>query len=65
MELSKDLLRILTCPVTKSNNLKYDRAAQELISEEAGLAYPVRDGIPIMLADQARKIDKKDSKKTA
>ena len=49
------LLEILVCPVTKGP-LRYDRAAQELISEEAGLAYPIRDGIPIMLIDEARRL---------
>ncbi len=49
------LLEILVCPVTKKP-LRYDAAAQELISEEAGLAYPIRDGIPIMLADEARRL---------
>lgn len=47
------LLDILVCPLTKST-LRYDRARQELISEEAGLAYPIKDGIPIMLVDEAR-----------
>lgn len=47
------LLEILVCPVTKQP-LKYDKDAGELISEAAGLAYPIRDGIPIMLADEAR-----------
>lgn len=50
------LLEILVCPVTKGP-LEYDAAAQELISKQAGLAYPIRDGIPIMLADEARKLD--------
>ena len=49
------LLEILVCPLTKAP-LRYDRAAQELISDEAGLAYPIRDGIPIMLVDKARQI---------
>lgn len=49
------LLEILVCPLTKGP-LTYDRAAQELISEKAGLAYPIRDGIPIMLASEAREI---------
>lgn len=49
------LLEILVCPVTKES-LKYDREAQELISEGAGLAYPIRDGIPIMLPDEARQL---------
>jgi uncharacterized protein YbaR (Trm112 family) len=49
------LLEILVCPVTKTT-LRYDAAAQELISEAAGLAFPIRDGIPIMLIDEARKL---------
>lgn len=47
------LLDILVCPLTKST-LRYDRQRQELISDQAGLAYPIRDGIPIMLVDEAR-----------
>jgi len=47
------LLEILVCPLTKGP-LKYDSNAQELVSERAGLAYPIRDGIPIMLPDEAR-----------
>ena len=50
------LLEILVCPLTKEP-LIYDRDAQELISAKAGLAYPIRDGIPIMLVDEARQID--------
>ncbi len=50
------LLEILVCPVTKGP-LEYDRAANELISRKAGLAYPIRDGIPIMLAEEARPLD--------
>jgi uncharacterized protein YbaR (Trm112 family) len=50
------LLDILVCPVTKGP-LDYDHEAQELVSKKAGLAYPVRDGIPIMLPDEARKLD--------
>ncbi len=50
------LLEILVCPVTKGP-LTYDRAAGELISRAAGLAYPVRDGIPIMLPDEARVLE--------
>lgn len=49
------LLELLVCPLTKAP-LRYDRAAQELISEKAGLAYPIRDGIPIMLVDEARQL---------
>lgn len=50
------LLEILVCPLTKSA-LEYDAAANELISRKAGLAYPVRDGIPIMLPDEARPLN--------
>ncbi len=50
------LLEILVCPVTKGP-LSYDREAGELISAKARLAYPVRDGIPIMLPDEARPLD--------
>ncbi|MCS0495216.1 Trm112 family protein [Ancylobacter mangrovi] len=52
-ELDPKLLEILVCPVTKGT-LEYDREARELISRSAKLAYPIRDGIPIMLADEAR-----------
>jgi len=50
------LLEILVCPLTKST-LVFDAERQELISEKAGLAYPIRDGIPIMLPDEARPLD--------
>ena len=49
------LLEILACPITKTP-LRYDAGAQELISDKAGLAFPIREGIPIMLVDEARKI---------
>lgn len=55
------LLEILVCPLTKST-LEYDAAANELISRKAGLAYPIRDGIPIMLPDEARVLDEAGSK---
>lgn len=55
-EVDPALLEILVCPVTKGP-LRYDRARGELVSERAGLAYPVRDGIPIMLPDEARRIE--------
>lgn len=55
-EIDPKLLEILVCPLTKGT-LRYDREHQELISDKAGLAYPIRDGIPIMLADEAREID--------
>ncbi|MEP0320962.1 Trm112 family protein [Bauldia litoralis] len=50
------LLEMLVCPLTKTT-LEYDAAAQELISRAAKLAYPIRDGIPIMLPDEARQLD--------
>jgi uncharacterized protein YbaR (Trm112 family) len=50
------LLEILVCPITKGP-LEYDAERQELISRSAKLAYPIRDGIPIMLADEARRLD--------
>lgn len=50
------LLEMLVCPLTKSP-LRYDAQAQELISDQARLAYPIRDGIPIMLIDEARPLD--------
>ena len=50
------LLEILVCPLTKGP-LIYDAENQELRSEQAGLAYPIRDGIPIMLVDEARSLD--------
>jgi uncharacterized protein len=55
-DIDPKLLEILVCPVTKAT-LRYDRARQELVSLEAGLAYPIRDGIPIMLVDEARRLD--------
>ncbi len=50
------LLEILVCPLTKAT-LEYDPVKQELISRAARLAYPIRDGIPIMLAEEARRLD--------
>ena len=55
MGIDPKLLEILVCPLTKGP-LAYDSDAQELISEQARLAYPIRDGIPIMLVDEARKL---------
>ena len=55
--MNKDLLKILICPKTKGP-LIYDKKKQELISKKAGLAYPIEDGIPIMLIKEARKIKK-------
>jgi len=54
--LDPKLLEILVCPLTKTS-LDYDAERQELISRAAGLAYPIRDGIPIMLPDEARRLD--------
>jgi len=54
--VDRKLLEFLVCPVTKGP-LRYDEEAQELISEQARLAYPIRDGIPIMLAEEARPMD--------
>jgi uncharacterized protein len=54
--ISPQLLEILVCPLTKQP-LRYDAAAQELISPSAKLAFPIRDGIPIMLIDEARRLD--------
>ena len=56
-DIDLKLLDILVCPITKGP-LKYDKNKSELISEEAGLAFPIEDGIPIMLIDKARHIDK-------
>ena len=57
--VDRKLLEILVCPLTKGP-LRYDAEKQELISERAGLAYPIRDGIPIMLPDEARTISDDD-----
>jgi len=54
-ETNPKLLEILVCPLTKTR-LEYDRDKQELVSRAARLAYPIRDGIPIMLADEAREL---------
>ena len=55
-EVDPKLLEILVCPLTKGI-LDYDRKAQELISRQARLAYPIRDGIPIMLPEEARRVE--------
>ncbi len=57
--INPKLLEILVCPLTKGP-LTYDSDAQELISEQARLAYPIRDRIPIMLVDEARSLDTDD-----
>lgn len=55
LEIDPKLLEILVCPLTKSP-LRYNKDAQELISDQAKLAFPIRDGIPIMLVDEARQL---------
>jgi uncharacterized protein len=57
--LDPKLLELLVCPLTKAT-LRYDREREELVSEQAGLAYPIRDGIPIMLVDEARPLSEED-----
>ena len=54
-DVDTKLLEILVCPLTKGP-LHYDRDKQELVSRDAKLAYPIRDGIPIMLVDEAREL---------
>ena len=63
-EVDPRLLEILVCPLTKAA-LRYDRERQELVSVEAGLAYPIRDGIPIMLVDEARRLDEAEKARYA
>ena len=63
-DVDPKLLDILVCPLTKLP-LRYDRNAQELISVEAGLAYPIRDGIPIMLVDEARPLGDEEKARLA
>jgi uncharacterized protein YbaR (Trm112 family) len=60
--VDKKLLDILVCPVTKGP-LVYDKEKQELISRAARLAYPIRDGIPVMLEDEARRISEEEYEK--
>jgi len=55
-QIDRHLLEVLVCPVTRST-LRYRRETQELVSEAAGLAFPIRDGIPVMLIDEARRLD--------
>jgi uncharacterized protein len=54
--VNEALLAKLVCPATRTP-LRWDAEAQELVSDEAGLAYPVRDGVPVLLVDQARRLD--------
>ena len=62
-QIDPRLLEILVCPLTKVP-LRYDREKQELLSDRAGLAYPIRNGIPIMLVDEARKLEDVEIKKS-
>jgi uncharacterized protein YbaR (Trm112 family) len=55
MDTDPKLLEILVCPLTRTQ-LRYDRDKQELVSKAAGLAYPIRDGVPVMLAAEARQL---------
>jgi uncharacterized protein YbaR (Trm112 family) len=52
------LLSILVCPATRTK-LRHDAARNELVSEEAGLAYPIRDGVPVLLVEEARRLDQR------
>ena len=59
MDVDPKLLEILVCPLTKTP-LIFDRERQELISKKAGLAYPIRDGIPVMLPEEARALAERE-----
>ena len=61
METDPKLLEILICPVTRTR-LHYDRERQELVSRAAGLAYPIRGGVPIMLPAEARQLSDNERK---
>jgi len=59
MTVDPKLLEILVCPLTRTT-LRYDRERQELLSRAAGLAYPIRDGVPVMLAAEARELTEEE-----
>ena len=61
-QIDPKLLEILVCPISKVP-LRYDADKQELLSDQAALAYPIRDGIPVMLPDEARQMDDGEVKK--
>ncbi len=61
-DVDPKLLELLVCPLTKST-LRYDAGRNELISDQAQLAYPIRDGVPIMLVDEARGLDEEKDKR--
>jgi len=63
VEVDPRLLELLVCPITKGP-LMFERSTQELLSPKAGLAYPIREGIPIMLPDEARSLTDDEIKKT-
>ena len=60
-DVDPKLLEVLVCPVTRGQ-LDYDRKANELVSKKARLAYPVREGVPIMLPDEARELSDAEAK---
>lgn len=62
MSIDPKFLNLLVCPQTKEP-LRYDAEAQELLSDRGGLAYPIREGIPIMLPDEARKMESIEKRK--
>ena len=61
-QVDRKLLEILVCPLTKQS-LRYDADRNELLSDAAGLAYPIRDGVPVMLVEEARTMDPAEKKK--
>lgn len=61
-DIDPNLLQTLVCPLTKEP-LRYDKSAQELISDRAKLAFPIRDGVPIMIPEEARELDYSEVKK--
>ena len=60
MSLDPELLAVLVCPATRTP-LRHDEAAGELVSDAAGLAYPIRDGVPVMLIEEARPLRRQSS----
>ena len=56
--MKPELVALLVCPLTRTS-LRWDPEAQELVADEAGLAYPVRDGVPVLLVEEARRLDGK------
>jgi hypothetical protein len=56
--VTEELAALLVCPITRTK-LRWDEAAGELVSDEAGLAYPIRDGVPVLVAEEARRLDGK------